>query len=103
MSDTTSMSDRYLALIDKIVDTTLKGKIRSKEQVYRMLVRDVTAGTGEIFERCLNDRLTATQGQLDPGLDELKQAKVNRILRALKTIEGEWERWQKEPTESDVI
>ena len=97
------MSDRYLDLINKIVDTTLKGKIRSKEQVYRMLVRDVAVGTGEIFERCLNDRLTATQAQLNTEVDEFKQAKVNRVLRALKTIDGEWERWQKENQTNEAI
>ncbi len=97
------MSDRYLDLINKIVDTTLKGKIRSKEQVYRMLVREVAAGTGEIFERCLNQRVTATEGQLNQGLDELKEAKVNRVLRALKTIDGEWERWQKENQTNQAI
>jgi hypothetical protein len=103
MSDATSMRDRCLGLIDRIVDTTLKGKIRSKEQVYRMLVREVAAGTGEIFERCLNERLTATEGQLNQGLSELKEAKINRILRALKTIEGEWERWQKENQTHEAI
>ena len=101
MSD--SMRDRSLSLIDKIVDTTLKGKIRSKEQVYRMLVREVSSGTGEIFERCLNERVTETEGQLDTGLDEFKEAKVNRILRALKTIEGQWERWQKENQVNETI
>lgn len=94
MSETTSIRARYLGLIEQIVETTLKGNIRSKEQVYRMLVRDVSPGTGEIFERCLSDRLTTTQAQLSQEVDELKQAKVNRILRALQTIAGEWERWQ---------
>lgn len=103
MAEATSMGDRYLGLIDKIVETTLKGNIRSKEQVYRMLVRDVTPGTGEIFERCLSERLTTTQGQLDREIDELKQAKVNRILRALQTIAGEWERWQQENRAIEAI
>ena len=103
MSDATSMSDRYLNLIDRIVEMTLKGKIRSKEQVYRMLVRDVAAGTGEIFERCLGQRLGTKQAELDLGLDELKQAKVNRVLRALQTISGEWQRWQEENQSSEAI
>lgn len=103
MAEATSMRDRYLGLIEKIVETTLKGNIRSKEQVYRMLVRDVTPGTGEIFERCLSERLTTTQEQLNQEIDELKQAKVNRILRALQTIAGEWERWQQENRVTEVI
>lgn len=94
MSETTSIRARYLGLIEQIVETTLKGNIRSKEQVYRMLVRDVSPGTGEIFERCLSEHLTTMQAQLSQEVDELKQAKVNRILRALQTIAGEWERWQ---------
>jgi len=31
MTEATSMGDRYLGLIEKIVETTLKGNIRSKE------------------------------------------------------------------------
>lgn len=90
MSDSLSLRDRYLELIDGIVDTTLKGKIRSKVQVYRMLVQGIEPGTGEIFERCLQERLSATEAQLETKL------KAARILRALQTIQGEWERWLQE-------
>ncbi|MEG3838732.1 tetratricopeptide repeat protein [Microcoleus sp. herbarium14] len=96
MPESTSLRDRYLGLIDKIVEITLKGQIRSKEQVYQMLVQDIGAGTGEIFERCFGERLDATENQLRNEKDEIKQAKANRTLRALKTIQGEWERWQKD-------
>jgi tetratricopeptide (TPR) repeat protein len=96
MPDSTSLRDRYLALIDKIVEITLKGQIRSKEQVYQMLVQDISTGTGEIFERCFGERLDATENQIRNEKDEIKQAKANRTLRALKTIQGEWERWQKD-------
>lgn len=89
-----SWSDRHFALIDRIVQMTLKGEIRAKEQVYQLLVDGVSSGTGEIFERCLGDRLTAFQHQLDTQTDELKQAKAGRSLRALQTIQGEWLRWQ---------
>ncbi|MBW4659534.1 MAG: tetratricopeptide repeat protein [Drouetiella hepatica Uher 2000/2452] len=94
MPDVPSLSDRYLTLIDQIVQMTLKGQIRSKEQVFQMLQEGVDVGTGEIFERCLGDRLTVTQQQADSRDDELKQAKATRSLRALQTIRGEWERWQ---------
>ncbi len=93
MADSPSLRDRYLELIDQIVQTTLKGNIRSKEQVYQLLVQSVEPGTGEVFEGCLGDRLETTQQQAAQA-DELKQAKATRILRALKTIQGEWQRWQ---------
>ncbi|MDF0556507.1 tetratricopeptide repeat protein [Kamptonema sp. UHCC 0994] len=96
MSDSPSLRDRNLAMIDQIVDITLKGQIRSKEQVYQILVQEISPGSGEIFERCLAERLNAIENQLKTDKDELKQAKASRILRALKTIQGEWERWQKE-------
>lgn len=90
MSDSTSLRDRYLQLIDEIVQITLKGQIRSKEQVYQMLVKDISVGTGEIFERCLDERLTSTQYEVD---NNLQPATATRRLRALKTIEGEWQRF----------
>ncbi|HEY9693504.1 MAG TPA: tetratricopeptide repeat protein [Oculatellaceae cyanobacterium] len=93
MSDSTSLRDRYLQLIDEIVQITLKGQIRSKEQVYQMLVKDISVGTGEIFERCIDERLTSTQDEVD---NNLHPATATRRLRALKTIEGEWQRWQKD-------
>ena len=88
MSET--LSDRYLALIDEIVELTLKGKISSFERVYRMLVENIEPGTGEILERCLNQRIETTTAQLDTKL------KAARILRALQTIEKQWLRWQEE-------
>lgn len=101
MSDT-SVRDRYLALIDQIVQATLKGQIRSKEQVYQLL-QDVTPGTGEIFERCLAERIDTTQQQKDTQTDELKQAKAIRSFRALQTIQSEWERRQLQNQVSDTL
>jgi hypothetical protein len=63
MSDSLSLRDRYLQLIDKIVQTTLKGQIRSKEQVYKMLLKEVSLGTGEIFERALSESLSTAQNR----------------------------------------
>ena len=88
MSET--LSDRYFALIDEIVELTLKGKISSFERVYRMLVENIEPGTGEILERCLNQRIETTTAQLDTKL------KAARVLRALQTIEKQWLRWQEE-------
>ena len=101
MSD--SLSERYLAFIEQIVEITLKGQIRSKEQVYQMLVEGIEAGTGEIFERSLDEQLNTTQSVVKTEKDELKQAKANRRLRAIKTIQTEWERWQKENRVSGAI
>ena len=97
MPEPTSLRDHYLQLIDKIVDTTLKGKIRSKEQVYKMLVKGISRGTGEIFERCLQERLEATEAQLEVKL------KAARVLRALQAIQGQWERWQKENQDQEGV
>ncbi|OLP18454.1 hypothetical protein BST81_10180 [Leptolyngbya sp. 'hensonii'] len=91
-----SLINSYNQLLDQIVEMTLKGKIRSKEQVYQMLAEGVEVGTGEVFERCLSDRLEATQQQRQAQTDELKIAKANRILRALQTVQGEWQRRQEQ-------
>ena len=103
MTDSTSLRDRYFALIDEIVQMTLKGKIRSKQQVSQMLVQGVTSGTGEIFEQCLSDRVNAAQAEINNPTDELKQAKATRSLRAMQTIQGEWERTQQENRVSSAI
>lgn len=85
-----SLSDRYFALIDRIVELTLQGKISSVERVYKMLVEQVEVGTGEILERCLQQRIETARAQLETKL------KAARVLRALQTIEKQWERWQSE-------
>lgn len=98
MSD--ALRDRYLALIDQIVEITLKGQIRSKEQVYQHLIDELESGTGEVFEQCLDERQREVQHQIDNGL---QAATATRRQRALKTIQGEWERWQKENRTSEEI
>ena len=45
MSESNSLANRYQQLIDSIVEITLQGKIRSKEQVYRMLVKEIESRT----------------------------------------------------------
>jgi tetratricopeptide (TPR) repeat protein len=88
-----SLSERYCNLIEQIVQLTLKGNIRSKEQVYQLLVQEIEPDSSEIFETTLSDRVTQTQQQANDKSNELKQAKAMRALRALQTIEGEWKRW----------
>ncbi|OUL35992.1 hypothetical protein BV372_08825 [Nostoc sp. T09] len=103
MSDSLPLRDRYLALIDEIVDTTLKGKISSVEQVYQMLLKGVNPGTGEVFELVLSDRLSTIQNQVDSEKDELKKAKATRSLRAIKTIQSQWQRWQEHNKATEAI
>lgn len=98
-----TLREHYLVLIDEIVQATLKGKIRSQTQVYQMLVKGVNPGTGEIFERCLDERSSETQTQVDTQKDELKQAKATRSFRALQTIRGEWQRWQEQNKASETV
>lgn len=103
MAESQSLADRYQSLVDDIVQMTLKGQIRSKEQVYQMLMKQVQSGTGEVFERVLGDRLTVVQRQTETQTDELKQAKAVRSLRALQTIQGEWTRWQDQNQAADLL
>ncbi|MFN6501750.1 MAG: tetratricopeptide repeat protein [Nostoc sp. DedQUE01] len=103
MSDSLPLRDRYLALIDEIVETTLKGKISSVEQVYQMLLKNITSGTGEVFELALSDRLNVLQSQVDSEKDELKKAKATRSLRAIKTIQTQWQRWQEQNKATEAI
>jgi tetratricopeptide (TPR) repeat protein len=98
-----SLRDRYLSLLDNMIEMTLKGQIRSKEQVYQMLVKDIETGTGEIFERVLAERVSQIETTLKTEKDELKKAKATRSQRAIKTIQTEWERWQKDNQISGLI
>ncbi len=103
MSDSLPLRENYLALIDEIVETTLKGKISSAEQVYQMLLKGVTVGTGEIFELALSDRLNTIQQQVDSERDELKKAKATRSLRAIKTIQSQWQRVEEQNKATEAI
>jgi tetratricopeptide (TPR) repeat protein len=103
VSDSLPLREKYLALIDEIVQNTLKGKISSQEQVYQMLLKGVTADTGEVFELALSDRFNSTQQQVDTEKDELKQAKATRSLRAIKTIQSQWQRAQQQNKATEAI
>ncbi|MBF2078934.1 MAG: tetratricopeptide repeat protein [Synechococcales cyanobacterium T60_A2020_003] len=94
--------DRYLSLINSIVQMTLKGKIRSKDQVFQMLQEGVDVSETEMFEACMGDRLTQFQTASKTS-DELQQAKATRSLRALQTIQSEWERWKQDNQASNVL
>lgn len=85
---------RYGNFIEQIITNTLKGQIRSKEQVYQLLVNQLQPGTGEIFERLLGERTNELEDQLAQGTDELKRSKAERQLRAVKTLQGAWTQWE---------
>ncbi len=85
-----SLAENYQALIDSIVEQTLQGNIRSKEQVRSQLETAVEPGTGEIFERAIASHILATEAQVETSL------KASRILRALKTIDSEWQKGQQD-------
>ncbi len=87
--------DRYITFIETIITNVLKGKIASRELIYRQLVEQLQPGTGEIFERCLLEKITALESQVQTESDELKQAKATRQLRAVKMLQQAWEQWQK--------
>jgi tetratricopeptide (TPR) repeat protein len=97
------MTDAQLDLIDRLVEAIFQGKLMSKEAIYRRLTRDVKSGEGELFERDLEARISAMQAQLDAATDEFKQAKAGRILKALQSIQGEWEHLQHERQISATI
>jgi hypothetical protein len=103
-SDPTSGRTQYLELIDQIVATALKGQIRSQDYIYQKLLQNVSCGTSKLFERCLNDRLSTAQSELDsvadakslfqPEQPELKKARLTRTIKALQSIQAECERLQ---------
>ena len=103
MSDSLPLRDRYLAFIDSIIDTILQGKISSGEQVYQMLLKGVTSGTGEIFELALSDRSSQIQEQVEQERDELRKAKATRRARAVKTIETQWQKWQEQHKATEIV
>lgn len=103
MSESVPIRDSYLALIDEIVESTLQGKISSVEMVYQILQKKIKAGTGEIFELVLSDRLSSIQSQVDSQTDELKKAKANRKLRAVKTIQTQWQRYSQHYQTTEAI
>jgi tetratricopeptide (TPR) repeat protein len=97
------LREKYLALIDEIVETTLKGKISSVEQVYQLLLKNVNLGTGEVFELGLSDRINSTEQQVNSETDDLKKAKATRILRAIKTIQTQWQRAKEQNKASEIV
>jgi tetratricopeptide (TPR) repeat protein len=95
-SEIPDLQTQYQQFIDGVIVKTLKGEFRSKEQVYQLLVKQLSLGTGEILERSLANQANAFKQQLAIETSEIKQAKLTRQTNALKTLQEAWERWQRE-------
>jgi tetratricopeptide (TPR) repeat protein len=98
------MTDNYYTLIDRIVEKTLKGQISSLEYVYRLLADGLEGGTEDIFAQCLAERLIPVEAQFEAATDELKKAKAERHLKALKNIERQWGKWlENNATQNTIV
>ena len=86
--------ERYLIFVDRIIINIENGKLLSKEHVYRILSESLESGTGEIFERALEEQANLLQANFAAQTDEVKQAKANQKLRAMKILQDAWEQWQ---------
>ena len=86
--------ERYLIFVDRIIINIENGKLLSKEHVYRILSESLESGTGEIFERALEEQANLLQANFAAQTDEVKQAKANQKLRAMKILKDAWEQWQ---------
>jgi len=90
------------SLIEQIVADTLQGKISYEGKIYKILTDNLNAGSGEIFERALEEEITQVQQRLETAADEMKQAKANRQQKALAMIKKVWQQWQKEKQETEA-
>jgi tetratricopeptide (TPR) repeat protein len=86
--------ERYTIFVDRIIINIENGKLLSKEHVYRILCESLESGTGEIFERALEGQANLLQANFAAQTDEVKQAKANQKLRAMKILKDAWEQWQ---------
>ena len=53
--------ERYFIFVDRIIINIENGKLLSKEHVYRILSESLESGTGEIFERALEEQANLLQ------------------------------------------
>jgi tetratricopeptide (TPR) repeat protein len=86
--------ERYTIFVDRLIINIENGKLLSKEHVYRILSESLESGTGEIFERALEEQANLLQANFAAQTDEVKQAKANQKLRAMKILQDAWDQWQ---------
>lgn len=89
-SQVNSSSQFYSELIEQIIEKYNQNKIRSKDQVYKLLVQGVKRETSEIFELCLSQEKEVIKNRLET---ERKKLKLTKTLNFLETIEEQWQRW----------
>ncbi len=90
-----SIRERYNIFVDRIIINIENGKLLSKEHVYRILSESLESGTGEIFERALEEHASVLESNFAAQTDEVKQAKATQKLRAMKILKDAWDQWQK--------
>ena len=90
------------SLIEQIVTDTLQGKIPYEGKIYQILTDKLKAGSGEIFERALEDEIIQVQSRLDNAADELKKAKASRQQKALNMIKKVWQQWEKDKQDTEI-
>jgi tetratricopeptide (TPR) repeat protein len=95
--------DRYTIFVDRVIANINNGKLLSKEHVYRILTESLESGTGEIFERVLATQTDLLQANFEAQTGEVKRAKANQSLSALKIIQDAWALWQKNYEVQDAI
>ena len=95
LSNPLTTRDRYLIFVERIIINIENGKLLSKEHVYRILSESLESGTGEIFERAVEEQANLLQANFIAQTDEVKQAKATQKLRAMKILKDAWEQWQK--------
>ena len=86
--------ERYLIFVERIILNIENGKLLSKEHIYRILRDSLESGTGEIFERSLEEHSQLLQANFEAQTDEVKQAKATQKLRAMKILKDAWAQWQ---------
>ncbi len=98
----TDLQARYRSLIETIVQNSLNGSIRSREQVYTLIVDELEPTTESVFSDCLGHQIEQIEQQIQRP-DPRTQALANRTRRTLQTIELEWQRYQQLISTQDSV
>jgi len=89
-----TIQERYFIFVERIILNIENGKLLSKEHIYRILCDSLESGTGEIFERSLEEHSQLLQANFEAQTDIVKQAKATQKLRAMKILKDAWAQWQ---------
>jgi tetratricopeptide (TPR) repeat protein len=98
----TDLQVRYSSLIEHIVQSSLSGAIRSREQVYSLIAEELEPTTEAVFSNCLGSQIEQIEQQIQIP-DPCTQARANLTRRTLQTIELEWQRYQQQITTQDSV